>query len=415
VFLRVIKRNGSEVEFDKRKISNAIAKAMKETERGIDEDLAYKIADKIELNYTDVLTVEEIQNLVEESLMLSSRLDVAKTYIRYRYKRELERDRLKRNAEKIAPIVKCENVENSNANIDEYSFSGRNNRANALIMKEYALTELIDKDIAELHRKGLLYIHDLSEYPVGSHNCLNVDVAKLLANGFTTRNGDVRPANSLSTACQLIAVILQAQSQVQFGGAGCNKVDYDLVPYVKISFAKHLKKNIKRLYGDEPDIPKEVSIADNYYRTEWPTAFEASLEDLEEEGLQSMQALFHNLNTLESRPGSQVPFTSLNYGCCTEPEGQKVSEWLLKASISGIGKYNRTPIFPISIFVHKKGVNDRPGTPNYYLKKLAIKSMSSRIYPNFVNGDWSQNVDDGTPDTTMSTMGPKGTMAHVKP
>lgn len=304
--MQVVKRNGVLVEFDKNKIYKAIIKAMNETTDGVDERLANNIATKIEVNYEGLLTVEEIQDLVETALMLSSRTDVAKAYIRYRYKREMERERIKANSKKIAPIIRCENVENSNANVDEYSFSGRNSRANALIMKEYALNELIDKEIAELHRKGKLYIHDLSEYAVGSHNCLNVDIAKLLKNGFTTRNGDVRPANSLSTACQLIAVILQVQSQVQFGGAGCNKIDYDLVPYVKISFAKHLKKNIKRFYEETVELPKEVSIVDNYYKMQYPKAFNAAIEDLEDEGLQSMQALFHNLNTLESRAGSQV-------------------------------------------------------------------------------------------------------------
>lgn len=411
--MQVIKRNGALVDFDKSKIYNAIIRAMNETDVGADVKLAENIATKIEINYNEPLNVEDIQNLVEEYLMLSSRSDAARAYIRYRYKREMERERIKKNAEKIAPIIKCENVENSNANLDEYSFSGRNSRVNALILKEYALDELMDKDVANGHRTGLLYTHDLSEYASGSHNCLNTDVARLLRDGFVTRNGDVRPANSVSTACQLIAVILQAQSQVQFGGAGCNKIDYDLVPYVKISFAKHLKKNIKRLYGVDIEVPKEVSIVDNYYKREYPKAFDAAMEDLEEEGLQSAQALFHNLNTLESRPGSQVPFTSINFGCCTEPEGQKVSEWMLKSSISGIGKYHRTPIFPISIFVYKKGVNDKPGTPNYYLKKMAIESMSHRIYPNFVNGDWSQNVYDGTPETLMSTMG-LVILAHVK-
>lgn len=405
IILKVIKRDGNIVDFDKKKIYNAITKAMLETSDGVDEKLASNIASKIELNYQETKSVEEIQDLVEEYLMLSSRPDAARKYIRYRYQREVERERIKRNVEQIKPIMKCESIENSNANLDEYSFSGKNSRANALILKEYALEELIDKDVAAAHKKGLLYLHDLSEYATGSHNCINVNVEKLLREGFTTRNGDVRAANSLSTACQLIAVILQAQSQVQFGGAGCNKIDYDLVPYVKISFSKHLKKNIKRLYGIELELPKMISIVDEYYAREYPKAFSAALEDLEEEGRQSMQALFHNLNTLESRPGSQVPFTSLNYGCCTEPEGQKVSEWLLRASMSGIGKYHRTPIFPISIFVYKKGVNDKPGTPNYYLKKMAIESMSHRIYPNFVNGDWSQNQNDGTPDTLMTTMG----------
>lgn len=242
------------------------------------------------------------------------------------------------------------------------------------------------------------------------HNCLFVDVQRLLKNGFSTRNGDVRPANSFNTACQLVAVIFQIQSQVQFGGVASAHIDYDLAPYVKKTFAKKLKDGLKWVENIEEDtinnVPNEVSILDEYYALNYPKSFSYALEMTEKEGLQSCQALFHNINTLESRAGSQVPFSSFNYGRDTSPEGRKVSEWLLKSSIDGIGNKHMTPIFPISIFQYKKGNNDAKGTPNYDLKQLAIKSLSKRIYPNIVNSDWSQNKEIyNNSDTYMASMG----------
>lgn len=200
--------------------------------------------------------------------------------------------------------------------------------------------------------------------------------------------------------------------QTQFGGVGSSCLDYELAPFVKLSFAKHLIKGFKHIEGFSEEDAKEIvedsiSIKDgNKYYKSYNKVLEYALEMLEEEGSQHCEALFHNLNTLESRAGAQVPFTSINFGTDTSDEGRLVSKWLLNASIKGIGKYNKTSIFPISIFKRKKGINDKPGTPNYDLYELAKKSLSQRIYPNIVNCDWTGNIEEeGNPYTEMSTMG----------
>lgn len=405
----ITKRNGKKVSFDARKIEEAIRKAMLETTNGVNLEVISKISNEIQLAYMNSsiqdMSVEEIQDMVEDKLVQHGRLDVAKTYIKYRYARQMKRIQKEKINKQLADIFDAKNVQNSNANVDEKSASGKEKTATEVILKEYALDNLIDPEVAQAHRDGLVYTHDLDKYAIGIHNCLNADVGYLLKNGFSTRNGDVRPANRFSTACQLVAVIFQLQSQNQYGGVGSNMIDYQLAPYVKKSFANHLNKGIKWFEDDMFEPLKDVSMDNLELQKKYPKAWAYALEMMEAEGLQSTQALYHNLNTLESRAGSQVPFTSLNYGTDTSTEGQKVSEWLLHASVDGIGKNNVTPIFPIAIFKYKKGINDIPGTPNYHLRVLAEKSLSKRIYPNIVNCDWSMNKEDGTPDTEMSTMG----------
>lgn len=246
-------------------------------------------------------------------------------------------------------------------------------------------------------------------------NCLQLDFQRLFTHGFSTRNGDVRPPSSFSTACQLVAVAFQCQSQVQFGGVGSIHLDIDLAPFVKMSFAKHLKDGIKWIEGIESrkrgqeilkNFPKSISVTEVFYKNRWPKAWQYAYELTEREGLQAAQGLYHNLNTLESRQGSQVPFTSINFGRDTNPEGRLVSKWMLQASIDGIGKFHRTSIFPISIFQYKHGCNATPDDLNYDLFQLALKSLSKRIYPNFANCNWSQAHEDETdPDTYFSTMG----------
>lgn len=285
-------------------------------------------------------------------------------------------------------------------------------------------------DIAE-HKDDVVWCLEVEDdqsfvLPSGivTGNCLFADLVPLLTNGFITRNGDVRGAGSFSTACQLVAVIFQAQSQCQFGGIASAHIDRDLAPFVKKSFVKHFKSGMK--YVEQKEIDKELyyfldflknneknTHIDNEVFKKYEKAYEYANDMLEREGKQSAEAMYHNLNTLESRPGSQLPFTSINYGLDTTPEGRLVTKWLLNASIEGIGKNHLTPIFPISIFQYKKGVNDREGTPNYDLKKLAIKSLSKRIYPNIVNCDWSKNPASNI-DEEMATMG-KWNLAHLKP
>ena len=252
-------------------------------------------------------------------------------------------------------------------------------------------------------------------------NCLFVDFKKLFTDGFVTRNGDIRPPSSFSTACQQMAVIFQCQSQVQFGGVGTVHADYDLAPFVKKSFRKHVQNYLTDVDGYPEDVAKgimanfeedygEICIDNkDFNHTHSPIGFkcyEYSMRQLEREMRQSCEALYHNLNTLESRAGSQVPFTSINFGRDTSTEGKLVQKWMLNASLSGIGKHHLTPIFPISIFQYKSGVNAEEGTPGYGLKQMAINSLRRRIYPNFVNCDYSEaHEDPSNPDTFFATMG----------
>lgn len=404
---KIEKRDGSIVDFNKDKITNAILKAMKSVDM-VDEKEASNVTTQVvkEVNKDNksIPGVEDIQDIVEEKLM-KKLPKVAKEYITYRNQRNIIRNRKSATMINIKKILNCSNVQNSNANIDEYSFGGRKNESANLIQKEIALNDLIDPEITEAYNEGRLYIHDLSEYTIGEHNCLFADIPRLLANGFEARNGDVRPASCFATACQLLAVIFQIQSQCQFGGVADNAIDRHLAPYVRKSFIKHYKNGL-HWFGNPGDwdtftANHEFNIETASISAEWNIfkafnrmAYMFAMESLEKEGLQSTQALYHNLNTLESRAGSQVPFTSINFGLDTSFEGRKVTEWCLKASIDGIGKNHSTSIFPISIFVNKKEVNDRVYTPNYDLKKLAIKSLTKRIYPNFANGDWVSNKAD---------------------
>ena len=408
----VVKRDGRKVKFDENKIVQAILKAFKEVDGDI-TDIAKKnaaiIADLIKRLDTE-LSVEEIQDMVEDKLMSSDRTDVARAYIIYRNDRSRERERKSNIIKKVIARVNAANVENSNANVDEKSFSGREKEASADIGKTIALDYGgLSEEVANAHKETLIYQHDLEKAIYGQSNCLNLNFNEIFTYGFKTRNGDVRPPASFSTACQLVAVAFQCQSQVQFGGVGSIHLDYDLAPFVKMSFAKHFKDGLKWVENREEEYIKSVPKLLNIESEEakhTSKAYKYAYEMLEKEGRQSAQALYHNLNTLESRQGSQVLFTSINLGRDVSPEGRLVTKWILEASIDGIGGHHLTSIFPISIFQYKKGVNAKPEDPNYDLKQLALKSMSRRIYPNFVNCGWSQACEDEkNPDTFFSTMG----------
>lgn len=410
--MKVIKRDGRKKSFDKEKIKMAVLKAFKEVdgeETPYAKDKAREIANYIEgLNKN--LNVEEIQNLVEEKLMASNRKDIARAYIIYRNDRNREREKNSKIIQKVMKRVNASDVENANANVDERSFSGREKEASADVGKTIALEYGgLSSEVAQAHIDMLNYQHDLEKAIYGEHNCLNLDFGEIFTYGFKTRNGDVRPPASFSTACQLVAVAFQCQSQVQFGGVGSIHLDYDLAPFVKMSFAKHFKDGLKWVSDASEEyinsLSKKIDI-DNKEAKTFPKAYKYAIEMLESEGRQAAQGLFHNLNTLESRQGSQVPFTSINLGRDTSPEGRLVTKWIMEASIDGIGEHHLTSIFPISIFQYKNGINAKPEDPNYDMKQLALESMSKRIYPNWVNGNWSQfHEDENNPDTFGSTMG----------
>lgn len=421
--LQVKKRNGILVPFDKQRIVNAINKAFIEVDGALyEEDTANDIAD--EINYSvktakGITSVEDIQDMVEDFLMRSERKDVAKTYIRYRYKREVARsgrdDFIRAFSEKINGTA----IENQNANVDEMSFGGRVGAGSDLQMKKYALDYCVSDMARHNHENNEIYIHDLSAYAVGMHNCLSIPFDDLLAKGFNTRQTDVRPAGSVNTAFQLVAVIFQLQSLQQFGGVSATHLDWTMVPYVRKSFYKHLMDGYK--YIEHIENPKDIYMQENsdFFWTQYtdiedkdllaahPGAYQYALDMTVKEIHQAVEGMYHNLNTLQSRSGNQLPFTSINYGTCTLPEGRMVIKALLDVSIEGLGKLHKTSIFPCGIFQCMNGVNQKPGDPNYDLFRLALRSTATRLYPNYANVDWSGNAgyDRNDPRTYFSTMG----------
>lgn len=409
------KRDGRIESFDPQKIVNAIRKAMEET-GAYDSQVAQEIARKIQsMKMERPLTVEEIQDIVEKALMDSPYKDAAREYIRYRYKREASRSFSKDFVAALSEKIDARNVQNQNANVDEASFGGRVGEAANLVMEQYALDYIVSDMARSNHENNEIYIHDLSSYAVGSHNCLSIPFDDLLAKGFTAKQADVRPAQSVSTAFQLIAVIFQLQSLQQFGGVSATHIDHTMVPYVRKSFCKHYADGMKYIAGKGDSAIQEFSgyarnamigITDEYYQA-YPDVNRYAVEMTEKEVYQAVEGMYHNLNTLQSRSGNQLPFTSINYGTCTLPEGRMVTKAILDVSIEGIGKLHKTSIFPCGIFQCMHGVNRKEGDPNYDLFRLALKSTATRLYPNYANVDWSGNAgyDPEDPRTYFSTMG----------
>lgn len=413
--MNVIKRDGRKVQFDKDKIKLAVLKAFLEVDKEETQyakDKAKEISNYIESLSKD-MSVEEIQDIVVSKLMASSRKDVAAKYVEYRYLHKMARDQYQNLISAIAEKLTASNVQNQNANVDEHSFGGRMGEANDIVMKQYALDYCMSDMAKNNHLNNEIYIHDLNSYAVGMHNCLSIPFDDLLANGFNTRQTDVRPAQSINTAFQLVAVIFQIQSLQQFGGVSATHLDWTMVPYVRKSFYKHFKDAIKYMTGisfekyEGSFEPEEQSIDDFFYKSFGDKVYQYALDMTEREAKQAVEGMYHNLNTLQSRSGNQLPFSSINYGTCILPEGRMITKALLNASIEGTGKLHKTSIFPCGIFQCMKGVNRAPGDPNYDLFQLALKSTALRLYPNYANVDWSGNAgyDINDPRTYFSTMG----------
>ena len=415
----ITKRNGNKVEFDISKIENAVFRAANDIAdtfgwtsdccREIAKDIAFSFEDAE--YYHDDMTVEDIQDAVEE-LLMGDFPHVAKSYMIYRYEHQIARQKQLDKA--IEEKLMAKKIDNQNANVDEHSFGGRIGEASSIVMRNYALNHCMSTMAKENHLNNEIYIHDLDHYAVGDHNCLSIPFDKLLREGFNTRQVDIRPANSVNTAFQLVAVIFQLQSLQQFGGVSATHLDWTMVPYVRKSFRKHF---IDGLTYCEPDfsfnikeyaehIPVDAGIEDKEYKLQ-SNAYKYAMDMTEKEVYQAVEGMYHNLNSLQSRSGNQLPFTSVNYGTCTLPEGRMVIKALLEVSIEGVGKLHKTSIFPCGIFQCMKGVNRKEGEPNYDLFRLALKSTAKRLYPNYVNVDWSNNAgyDVNDPCTYTSTMG----------
>lgn len=413
----VIKRSGEKAEFDKSKIINAIKAANDETDSDVKVPDARieEIAGEIErecLFREDPPSVEEIQDWIEEAIMKAGAYKVAKDYIEYRYVHKLARDKYKDLMDAVDEKLGAKDVQNQNANLDELSFGGRVGETASVIMSKNALDYRVSKMAKDNHLNNEIYIHDLNSYSVGEHNCLSVPFDHLLADGFKLKQVDIRPAGSVSTAFQLVAVIFQIQSLQQFGGVSATHIDWTMVPYVRKSFLKHYRDGLKYISNSAAELKYDsktvvdVSVEDTYWKNDMP-AYRYAIDMTEREVHQAVEALMHNLNSLQSRSGNQLPFSSLNGGTCTLPEGRAVMRELLTCCIEGVGAHGRTSIFPCLIFQCMKGVNRKPGDPNYDLFQLALRSTSIRLYPNYCNVDWSGNAgyDRNDPKTYFSTMG----------
>ena len=414
-----------------------VLKGVEKAYASVNEDMKPGVLDCIIGKYKDeddekIVDADEIQDEVEKCLMEDNKL-AAKSYILYRYTNKIRKDKFNTNVKSILKKLMAEDVQNQNANVDEHSFDGRVGEASSFVNKKIALDGYMSRKSRKNHLNNEVYIHDLDAYVSGKHNCLTEPIDLLFAKGFVTRQADVRSPGSVATALQLLAVVFQLQSQDQFGGVAAGHLDWSLVPYVRLSFYKHFmvglkfvenvdndaiakfKKeffslpnddDFKFLEEDTIDKRKHISIDNKIYRSH-EKAYDYALSILKDEVFQSVEAMYSNLNTLQSRSGCQLPFTSLNYGTCTKTEGRLVIKALLEGSLDGTGKFHKTPIFPCGIFQLMKGVNRYPGEPNYDLYKLALKSTSQRLYPNYANCDWTTNAgyDKEDPRTYFATMG----------
>lgn len=318
--ITVIKRDGRKVPFDREKIKNAIMKAFIEVDSkdNINEEridyLVENIITILKHRFVGSINIEDIQDVVENALM-EVRKDVAKAYILYRDKRTRERNKKARLTKTIGEKLSASNVANQNANIDEMSFGGRMGEASSEMAKDYALNYCMTEMSRNNHLDNEIYIHDLNSYAVGMHNCLTIPFDDLLAKGFNTRQTDVRPANSINTALQLVAVIFQLQSLQEFGGVSANHLDTTLAPYVKKSFYKHYINGLKYIsefllggnykeYIMERIAPNQSIEAEIY--KECPETYEYAMDMTLKETQQAVEGMFHNLNTLQSRSGNQL-------------------------------------------------------------------------------------------------------------
>ena len=390
--MNVIKRDGSIQEFSFEKVRAVVQKAYNSNNQEVPNEFITHLGETFSkiIPEKDSMHVEEIQDIIQNELIRRNQYDIVESFIIYRNKRAEIREQNSDLIKNITKKLAGSNIENQNANVDEASFGGRIGEAARVVTKNDALKYRMSKKSRKNHENNEIYIHDLDSYSTGMHNCLSVPFDSLLGNGFETRQTDVRSASSVNTAMQLVAVLFQIQSLQQFGGVSATHLDWTMVPYVRKSFKKHWLDGLEFVEGGNrrDDIDSKLPINDEFYKSH-PKAYEYALKMVEREVHQAVEGMYHNLNTLQSRSGNQLPFSSINYGTCTLPEGRMVIKSLLDVSIEGLGKYGKTSIFPCGIFQYSKDINGLPGTPNYDLYKLALKSTAKRLYPNYANCDWS--------------------------
>lgn len=400
--IKVIKRNGNVVDFNEEKIRNAITKGFLDYGE-ITEEKKIFIKDVIKdiqteaQKYTDGIEVEEIQDIIVAKMRKAGFRKVAKGYQEYREKRAKARE-----LSNVLDILSNDATEekNDNANVNGYTPSGRHLHISEDVIKSYMKNYFFSKDVTEAINAGIIYPHDLG-WGTTTMTCVQIDLPKLFKDGFSTGHGYLREPSNIKTAFLQSAIAIQSNQNDMWGGQSIPNYDYALAPYVLKTFKKHLKKLLA--YEDakkhesasialEPllkQVDEIKSIEDVIPGYEY--ICKAAYAYTQEDTFQGAESLVHNLNSMASRAGSQVPFSSLNFGIDTSPEGRMVSEYLLKAQMAGLGKHE-TPIFPILIYTLKKGVNFEKGDPNYDIFRLAMECSSKRLFPTYAFVDASFNL-----------------------
>ena len=427
MFKKIIKRDGKIVDFKLEKIEQAIAKAGAATGE-FDKERAKELSVEFETTAKSVIssripTVEQVQDAVELTLKNAGFKKTARAYADYRAHRSDIRIS-KSDLMNIYRTIACadasedSDVKRGNANVDGNSAMGKMLQFGAEGSKVFAKTSLMKPEYAYAHNNGDIHIHDLDFYATGTLTCCQTDPLRLFKHGFNTGHGHLRTPQSIGSYAALAAIILQANQNEQHGGQSIPNFDYAMAPGVDKTFRKSLKRNLEKYnaFIDEKKKKLDIEIGDyiefgddeKLARMKVPqSVIKASNEDTEQETKQAMEGFIHNLNTMHSRAGAQVPFTSINFGTDTSPAGRLVSKMLLEATDKGLGK-GETPIFPISIFKVKEGINYNPTDPNYDLFKRSMEVSAKRLFPNFCFIDAPFNLKYYKPGdyrTEIATMG----------
>jgi len=393
----VVKRDGRIVGFNEQKVMAAIRKAMLHTDKGEDERLLYQITDRIAQKGDGQMTVEEIQDLVEMELMKSSRKDVAQKYIAYRNQRSIARKAKTREVFLDIVNIKNNDVTRENANMNADTPAGMMMKFASETTKPFVDDYLLSEDSRNAVEHNYLHIHDKDYYPTKSLTCVQHPLDNILQHGFTAGHGASRAAKRIETASVLACISMECAQNEMHGGQAIPAFDFYLAPYVRMSYIEELKaleelngEDYKELY-DEPLIDYLKAPLDGLQGKD--RARQHAINKTVGRVHQAMEAFIHNMNTIHSRGGNQVVFSSINYGTDTSAEGRCVMREILLSTYEGVGN-GETAIFPIQIWKKKRGVNYLPEDRNFDLYQLACKVTARRFFPNFLNLDATFNQDE---------------------
>jgi len=450
--LKVVKRNGKKVDFDTAKVAIAIKKGFDGANKAEDEEERYTTKD-IQKVYQSVIKrilkeykeeekikIENIQDMIEETLQKLGYEDVYKSFSEYRDRRAQSR-KLFSDEKKMHKFLKSleglglknakeEDAKRENANIDGNSAMGTMLQYGSTVSKEFAKAYLMKPKFASLHDEGDIHIHDMDFFVMGTTTCMQIDLNKLFKGGFSTGHGHLREPQSINSYGALAAIAIQSNQNDQHGGQSIPAFDFYMAPGVLKTFKKEYKQALYELleftdfisFVNMDKLSKEVDmlnsievdlgIFSNFYKESkevrriFEKTYDIALAKTDRATYQAMEAFVHNLNTMHSRAGAQVPFSSINFGTDTSPEGRMVMKNYLLSIDAGLGK-NETPIFPISIFKIKEGVNFNPGDPNYDLFKLSCKVSAKRLFPNFsfLDSPFNKQYYKGDYNTEVCYMG----------